>query len=77
MATILDLRTGAPAEEQLKYLKEQLEFVLTNVEDEIGDIDGMDIDTLTEIVQDYLVEHGGELIDFDRLTNLEIEAITQ
>ena len=39
MAFVLDLRTGDSAEEQLKYLKEQLELYLTGIEDNLTGIE--------------------------------------
>lgn len=72
MAFILDLRTGAPAEEQVKYLKEQLELYLTGIEDEIENLDEMDLDELLAFVMEYIDEHG-QTIDMQRITNSELE----
>lgn len=74
MAFILDLRTGAPAEEQVKYLKEQLELYLTGIEDEIEGSDAQDIDfdEIIDYVTEYIDEHG-QTIDMQRITNTELE----
>lgn len=57
MAVILDLRTGAPAEKQILYLKEQLERILTEMEDKTGGVQSIetvlnDDNTMSLIITD-------------------------
>ena len=57
MAIVLDLRQGAPAEDQLIYIKEQLERHLTELEDSVGGVKSvetvlMDDNTIKLIITD-------------------------